>query len=93
MPVLFLPAANRQHLVEAKAGILLPEPQRWLQIVRGKSEVDDVLCELHLPCFQLKDVSASFPRTCQSLVAVSRVWDMTRVGAGAPGNSPIPPGP
>jgi hypothetical protein len=49
VPVLFLPATNRQHMVEAKAGILLPEPQHRLQIVRRKSEVDDVLCELHLP--------------------------------------------
>ena len=71
MPVLFLPAANRQHLVEAKAGILLPEPQRWLQIVRGKSEVDDVLCELHLPRRQLKEVSASFSETSQSLAALA----------------------
>jgi hypothetical protein len=45
VPVLFLPAANRQHMVEAKAGILLPEPQNRLQIVRRKSEVDGVFCE------------------------------------------------
>jgi hypothetical protein len=36
-------------MVEAKAGTLLQEPQHRLQIVRRKSEVDDVLCELHLP--------------------------------------------
>jgi hypothetical protein len=54
VPVLFLPAANRQHMVEAKAGILLPEPQHRLQIVGRKSEVDNVLCELHLPCPPLK---------------------------------------
>src|SRR5882672_5240320 len=78
VPVLFLPAANRQHVVEAKAGILLPEPQHRLQIVRRKSEVDDVLCELHLPCRQLKDVSASFSETSQSLAAfaASRAWGM-----------------
>jgi hypothetical protein len=50
VPVLFLPAANRQHMVEAKPGILLPEPQHRLQIVRRKSEVNDVFCESHLPC-------------------------------------------
>ncbi len=44
VPVLFLPPANRQHVIEAKAGILLPKPQHRLQIVRRKSEVDDVLC-------------------------------------------------
>jgi hypothetical protein len=49
VPVLFLPAANRQQMVEAKAGILLPEPQHRLQIVRRKSEVDDVLCEFRQP--------------------------------------------
>jgi hypothetical protein len=95
VPVLFLPAANRQYVVEAKAGILLPEPQHRLQIVRRKSEVDDVLCELHLSCRQLKDVSASFSETSQSLaaLAVSRAWGVIRAGAGAPRNSPIPPGP
>jgi len=45
VPLLFLPAPNRQHVVEAKAGILLPKPQHRLQIVGRKSEVDDVLCE------------------------------------------------
>src|SRR5216684_814993 len=78
VPVLFLPATNRQHMVEAKAGIPLPEPQHRLQIVRRESEVDDVLCELHLPCRQLKDVSASCSETSQSLaaVAVLRAWGM-----------------
>src|ERR1700738_2103802 len=70
VPVLFLPAANRQHMVEAKAGILLPEPQHRLQIVRRKSEVDGVLCELHLPCRQLKDVSASLSETSKSIAAL-----------------------
>src|SRR6478672_8087361 len=68
VPVLLLPATNRQHMVEAKAGIPLPEPQHWLQIVRRESEIDDVLCELHQPYRQLKDVSASFsgnvPKSC-----------------------------
>ena len=49
VPVLFLAAANRQDMIEAKADILLPEPQHRLQIVRRKSDVDDVFCELHLP--------------------------------------------
>src|SRR6267378_5847234 len=91
VPVLFLPAANRQHMVEAKAGILLPEPQHRLQIVGRKSDVDDVLCELHLPCRQLKDVSASCSETSQSLAAaaVLRAWGMIMAGAGAPRNSPI----
>jgi hypothetical protein len=86
VPVLFLPATNRQHMVEAKAGIPLPEPQHRLQIVRRESEVDDVLCELHLPCRQLEDVSASRSETSQSLaaVAVLRAWGMIRAGAGAP---------
>ena len=48
VPVLFLAAANRQDMIEAKADIVLPEPQHWLQIVRQKSDVDDVFCELHL---------------------------------------------
>src|SRR6266478_9251304 len=47
VPVLFLPATNRQHMVEAKADILLPEPQHRLQIVRRKSDIDDVFCGLH----------------------------------------------
>ena len=34
VPVLLLPAANLQHMVEAQAGILLLEPQHRLQIVR-----------------------------------------------------------
>ena len=49
VPVLFLAAANRQDMIEAKADIVLPEPQHRLQIVRRKSDVDDVFCELHLP--------------------------------------------
>ena len=49
MPVLLLPAANRQHMIKAHGGVLLPEPQHWLQIVRRKSDIDDVLCQLHLP--------------------------------------------
>jgi hypothetical protein len=49
VPVLFLAAANRQDMVEAKADIVLPEPQHRPQIVRRKSDVDDVFCELHLP--------------------------------------------
>src|ERR1700680_2580038 len=93
--VLCLAAPNQQRMVEAKAGVLLPEPQHRLEIVRRKSEVDDVLCELHLPCRQLQDVSASFSETSQSLAAVnaSRARGMIRAGAGAPRNSPIPPGP
>ena len=86
VPVLLLPATNRQHMVEAKAGIPLPEPQHWLQIVRRESEIDDVLCELHQPYRQLKDVSASFSETSQSLAApaASRAWGKIRAGAGAP---------
>ena len=30
VPILFLPAANRQHMIEANSDILLPEPQHWL---------------------------------------------------------------
>src|SRR5260370_5855776 len=95
VPVLFLPAANRQHIIESKTDILLPEPQHRLQIVRRKSDVDDVFRELHLPYRQSNDVPASFSETSQSLAAVatSRAWDMIRAGAGAPRNSPIPPGP
>src|SRR6266404_331355 len=48
-PVLFLPAADRQHMIEANSDFLLPEPQHWLQIVRRKSDVDDAFCQLHLP--------------------------------------------
>jgi hypothetical protein len=72
VPVLFLPAANRQYVVEAKAGVLLPEPQHRLQIIGRKSEVYDALCELHLPRRQLKEVSASFPETSQSLADSAR---------------------
>ena len=50
VPVLFLPAADRQDVIEANGGILLPEPQHGLPIVRRKSDVDDVLCQLHLRC-------------------------------------------
>jgi hypothetical protein len=49
VPVLFLAAANRQDMIEAKADIVQPEPQHWFQIVRRKSDVNDVFCELHLP--------------------------------------------
>ena len=31
MPVLLLPAANRQHMIEANGGVLLPELQHRLQ--------------------------------------------------------------
>src|SRR5260221_4394553 len=95
VPVLFLPAANRQHMIEAKTDILLPEPQHRLQIVRRKSDVDDVFRELHLLYRQSNDVPASFSETSQSLAAVtaSRTWGMTRPGAGALRNSPIPPVP
>ena len=48
-PVLLLAAANRQDMIEAKAGIVLPGPQHRLQIVRRKSDVDAVFRELHLP--------------------------------------------
>ena len=48
-PVLLLAAANRQDMIEAKADIVLPEPQHRLQIVRRKSDVDAVFRELHLP--------------------------------------------
>jgi hypothetical protein len=49
VPVLFLPAADRQHMIEANSGILPPEPQHRLQIVRRKSDIDDAFCQLHLP--------------------------------------------
>src|SRR6266705_2893211 len=49
VPVLFLSAADRQHMIEANGDILLPEPQHWLQIVCRKSDVDDAFCQLHLP--------------------------------------------
>src|SRR5271169_4719667 len=95
VPVLLLPAANRQHMVEAKAGILLPELQHRLQIVGRESDVDCVLCKLHLTRRQLKDVSVSFSDSSQSLAAVAalRAWGMIRAGPGAPRNSPIPSGP
>src|SRR5258706_13839155 len=94
-PILFLPATNRQHMVEAKAGIPLPEPQHRLQIVRRKSDVDDIFRQLHQPYRHSNDVHASFSEASQSLAAVaaSRAWGMIRAGAGAPRNSPIPPGP
>jgi hypothetical protein len=34
IPVLLLPAANRQRVIKANRDILLPEAQHWLQIVR-----------------------------------------------------------
>jgi len=49
VPVLFLAAANRQHMIEAETDVLLPEPQHRLQIVGRKSDIDDVFCQLHLP--------------------------------------------
>ena len=49
MPLLLLPAANRQHMIEANGGVLLPELQHRLQIVRRKSDIDDALRQLHLP--------------------------------------------
>src|SRR6266851_111485 len=48
MPVLLLSAADRQHVIEAKADILLPEPQHRLQIVRRKSDINDGFRQLHL---------------------------------------------
>ena len=47
--VLLLSAADRQHMIEANSGILLPEPQHRLQVVRRKSDIDDVFGQLHLP--------------------------------------------
>jgi hypothetical protein len=41
MPVLLLPAAYRQPMIETEAGILLPELQHRLQIVRGQSDIDE----------------------------------------------------
>ena len=95
VPVLVLPAANRQHIIESKTDILLPEPQHRLQIVRRKSDVDDIFRQLHQPYRHSNDVHASFSEASQSLAAVaaSRAWGMIRAGAGAPRNSPIPPGP
>src|SRR5258708_8726312 len=49
VPVLVLPAANRQHIIESKTDILLPEPQHRLQIVRRKSDVDAMFRQLHQP--------------------------------------------
>src|SRR5258705_5379419 len=40
VPVLFLPATNRQHMVEAKAEIPLPEPQDRLPTVSAQSHAD-----------------------------------------------------
>jgi hypothetical protein len=34
VPVLLLPPANRQHVIEAEADLLLPEAQHRLQIIR-----------------------------------------------------------
>ena len=63
VPVLFLAAANRQDMIEAKADIVLPEPQHWLQIVRRESEVDDVLCELHVPASMRNECRRPLPRS------------------------------
>ena len=49
VPVLLLSAADRQHVIEAKADVLLPETQHRLQIVGRESDVDDGFCQLHLP--------------------------------------------
>jgi hypothetical protein len=49
MPVLFLSATHRLHMIEADRGILLPKPQHRLQMVGRKSDVDDVFRQLHPP--------------------------------------------
>src|SRR6266850_1533673 len=91
MPVLFLPAANRQHMIEAETDILLPEPQHRLQTVHRKSDVDDVLRESHPPHPYSNEVPASFSETSQSLAAAaaSRACRIISAGAGAPRSSPI----
>jgi hypothetical protein len=93
VPVLLLSAANRQHVIESNNHVLLPEPQHWLQIVRRKSDVDDVFCQLHLR--YSNDVPVSFSETSQSLAAAdaSRARGMISADAGAPRSSLNPPGP
>src|SRR5258705_22942 len=86
MPVLLLPAANRQHMIKANRDILLPEPQHRLQIVRRKSDIDDVFRQLHLPTAYSNGAPANFSETSQSLtaVAVSRACGMSNARAHTP---------
>src|ERR1700760_1020963 len=94
VPILFLAAANRQHMIEAKAGVLLPELQHRLQLAGRQPNIDDVLGELHLR-YSRKDVAVSVSDTSQSraAAAVSRACGMIRACPGVPRNSPSPPGP
>lgn len=71
VPVLFLSAANRQHMIEANSDIPLPESQHWFQIVCRESDVDHVLCQLHLPTVDSNDVLAIFSETSQSLASAA----------------------
>src|SRR6266481_8249405 len=71
VPVLFLPAANRQHMIEAKTYILLPEPQHRLQIVRRKSDVDDVFLRAASATPLIERHIASVSETSQGLPATA----------------------
>jgi hypothetical protein len=76
VPVLFLPAADRQHMIEANSGILPPEPQHRLQIVRRKSDIDDAFCQLHLPTVtrtMSPSVSRKHPKVWQPLPRLAPV--------------------
>jgi hypothetical protein len=95
MPVLLLPAADRQHMIEADTGILLPELQHGLKIVGREPDVDDALCQFHLADRYSNEVPVSFAETSQSFAAaaVSRACGMISAGAGEPRSSLKPPGP
>jgi len=77
MPILLLPAANRQHMIEADGGILLPELQHGLQIAGREPDIDDALRQLHrltvirtrYPSASRKPPKVLRPLPCLALVA------------------------
>src|SRR5882757_4736441 len=48
MPILLLSTAHRQHMIETKDDILLPEPQHGFQVVGRKPHVDYAFRQLHV---------------------------------------------
>ena len=52
VPVLVLPAADRQQMVEGKADLALPERQHRFEVVGREAEVHARLGEIHAKAFQ-----------------------------------------
>jgi hypothetical protein len=52
VPILLLTAAKRKDVIERQSHLVLPKRQHAIEIVREKTNVDLLLCELHGESFQ-----------------------------------------